>query len=58
MDLRAKRVGAALGVPRGVMGIKIPKDEGGGGRREKRGAKSPIARDRSSTKRGDIDIEK
>ena len=58
MDLRAKRVRMALRVPGGVVGVKIPKDEGRWGRREMRRVKDPSARGRRGAKRGDIDIKK
>ena len=53
VDLRAKRVRMVLRVPRGVVGIKIPKD-GGWGRR----VESPRARERRRTKGRNIEVEK
>ena len=59
VDFRAKRVRVALRVPRGMMGVKIPKDEGGGGRRKERGVESPRARDRRGSAKGrNIGVEK
>ena len=58
VDLRAERVGVALRIPGRVVGIKVPKDEGGGGRRQVGRVEGPSARDRRGAKRGDIDIQK
>ena len=48
----------ALRVPRGVVSIKIPKDEGGWGRRKVRRVEGPRARERRGAEGRNIDIQK